>query len=78
MNNAHIVPGFKTDHSMIQLFLTKGSHPRGRGFWKFNKCLLKDLNYVNTIKSEIKETIEQSQNLNPLMLWDFFKVSYLR
>ena len=58
---------------MTQLFLTKGSHPRGRGFWKFNTSLLKDLDYVNTIKSEIKETIEQNQNLNPLILWDFLK-----
>ena len=58
---------------MMQLFLTKGNHPRGRGFWKFNTSLLNDLNYVNTIKSKIKETIEQNQNLNPLMLWDFLK-----
>ena len=30
VNNVHIVPGFKTDHSMIQLFSTKGSHSRHR------------------------------------------------
>ena len=25
------------------------------------------------MKSKIKENIEQNQNLNPLMLWDFLK-----
>ena len=30
VNNVHIVPGFKTDHSMIQLFSTKGSHSKHR------------------------------------------------
>ena len=51
VTNAEITPGFKTDHSVVQLSWTKGSQPRGRGFWKFNTSLLID--YVNLIKSEI-------------------------
>ena len=31
------------------------------------------MDYVNAIKSEIKETIEQNQNLHALLLWDFLK-----
>ena len=71
VNNAEITPGFKTDHSVVQLSWTKGSQPRGRGFWKFNTSLLID--YVNLIKSEIKGTIEQNQNLDPMLLSDFLK-----
>ena len=73
VNNAEIAPGFKTDHSLVQLSLIKGNQPRGKGFWKFNSSLLSNLDYVNAIKSEIKETIEQNQNLHALLLWDFLK-----
>ena len=73
VNNAEIAPAFKTDHSLVQLSLIKGNQPRGKGFWKFNSSLLSDLDYVNAIKSEIKETIEQNQNLHALLLWDFLK-----
>ena len=31
------------------------------------------MDYVNAIKSEMKETIEQNQNLHALLLWDFLK-----
>ena len=60
VNNAEIAPSFKTDHSFVQLSSVIGNQPRGKGFWKFNSSLLSDLDYVNAIKSEIKETIEQS------------------
>ena len=77
-NNAEIAPGFKTDHSLVQLSLIKGNQPRGKGFWKFNSSLLSDLDYVNAIKSEINETIEQNQNLHALLLWDFLKFQIRR
>ena len=35
--------------------------------------LLRDLDYLNLIKSEIKEIIEQNQNLDPMLLSDFLK-----
>ena len=33
---ADIVPGYKTDHSMITVRLSLHSIPRGPGFWKLN------------------------------------------
>ena len=65
VNNTEIAPGFKTDHWLVQLSLIKENQPRGKGFWKFNSSLLSDMDYVNAIKSEIKET-EQNQNLHAL------------
>ena len=58
---------------MVQLFLSKGNHPRGRGFFKLNTSLLKDLQFVNEIKTLISDTLTENQNLRPLLLWDFLK-----
>ena len=41
-NLAHIVPGYKTDHSMILLKIASHYNRRGRGFWKLNTSLLKE------------------------------------
>lgn len=37
-----ILPGYKTDHSLITLTLSTRSNPQGPGFWKFNKFILSD------------------------------------
>ena len=35
--------------------------------------LLKDIDYVDFINSDIKERIQQNKNFNPVVLWDFMK-----
>ena len=40
VSSANILPGFKTNHSMITLNISLHSNPRGRGFWKLNTSLL--------------------------------------
>lgn len=42
ITQADIIPGFKTDHSMITLCLSLHSNPRGKGFWKLNTSFLSD------------------------------------
>ena len=39
VTNAEISPGYKTDHSMITIFIISNTDPRGRGFWKLNTLL---------------------------------------
>ena len=34
VTKADILPGFKTDHSLITLHVSKNKNPRGPGFWK--------------------------------------------
>ena len=41
-SDTDIIPGFKTDHSMITLNLSLHSNPRGNGFWNLNTSLLTD------------------------------------
>ena len=51
--------GYRTDHSFIGVEINLEESNRGKGFWKFNTSLLKDKEYVTTVKAEIKKTIEQ-------------------
>ena len=48
---------------------------RGPGFWKFNDTLVYDVDYVNAIKSLIKDLRnEYAQIENHSLLWDLFKM----
>ena len=53
-----ILPGYRSDHSRVSLRLSLSSQPRGRGLWKLNCSLLKDLNYLDMVKQTISETIK--------------------
>ena len=50
---SNILPGYRTDHSLISLSLSFNNNERGKGFWKFNTSLLHDGEYVKLIKSVI-------------------------
>ena len=72
-----IVPGYKTDHSMITLRLSLHSNPRGPGFWKLNTSFLTELEYINQIKTTIQETYDEYKNdesVNPSLLWEMIKL----
>ena len=53
--NAYITPGYKTDHSIIELHLRISEFERGKGFFKFNNSLLRDPAYVNKVKQIITD-----------------------
>jgi len=42
ITQADLIPGFKTDQSMITLSLSLLSNPRGKGIWKLNASFLSD------------------------------------
>ena len=44
-----IIPGFKTDHSIVQLELCLNQLSKGPGYWKFNVSLLRDRDYLDQI-----------------------------
>ena len=76
-NLADILPGYKTDHSMIQLTIVLHHNPRGRGLWRLNTSLLKDEEYVEQIKIVIEQTrkeYELDDTANPSLLWDVIKM----
>ena len=50
---ADILSAYKTDHNTIELTINISNHPRGKGSWKLNNELLKDIELTNLIKEEI-------------------------
>ena len=78
-NSTHtdIIPGFKTDHSMITLYLSLHSNPRGNGFWKLNTSLLDDTIFVEKIKETIQKTASEYKDdelVSPALLWEMIKL----
>ena len=75
LQNTDIKPAIKTDHSIITLsFNIKDTQMRGRGFWKFNKALLKDKIYIEKINkciTELKEKYKDTEDKS--LVWDTIK-----
>ena len=57
VHNVDILPGYRTDHSLISLTLNLNKINRGPSYWKFNNCLLKIEGFVSQIKKTIKNTV---------------------
>ena len=49
--------GYKTDHSIVQLQVCYTNNPRGPGYWKFNKLLLHDKQFVNKANKIIEQAL---------------------
>ena len=72
--NCTINPGFRSDHSIVNLKLELfDTQKRGKGYWKFNNKLLTDDVYINLIKKEIMEIKKQNFFSNKNTAWEFFK-----
>lgn len=59
VDEANILPGYKTDHSIISLSLDFGKFQKGHSYWKMNNSLLKDSTYIEEVKSKIKSVKQQ-------------------
>ena len=59
VKDVKILPGYRTDHSYIELELQITKFEKGKGFWHFNNSLLKDTVYVNKVKEIILKTKEE-------------------
>ena len=62
IRNADILPGYKTDHSLITIHLANNNNPRGLGFWKLNTSFLLDDEYVDLIKKTIDNVANEYRN----------------
>ena len=54
---ARVIPGYRSDHSMVTLEFSLTDLKRGKGYYKMNVSLLKDSEYHGKIKETIKETL---------------------
>lgn len=67
LHSVSILPGYRTDHSIIELQLKFNNFTKGKGFWRFNNSLLRDPTYVQKVKDTIAETeLEYREQGNPV------------
>ena len=57
ISEAKIIPGYRSDHSMITMQLNLTKQKRGKGFYKMNTSLLKDKTYIQIIERTVRDTI---------------------
>ena len=57
VSNSDIIPGYRSDHSIIKLDISINKFERGKGTWKFNTSLLKLPEYLTLINSIIENLI---------------------
>ena len=55
----NINPGYRTDHSSVELELRLSDFTTGKGFWKFNNLLFKDKKYIAQVKETIHSVIQK-------------------
>ena len=65
-----IIPGYRSDHSIIEINVTTYKFIRGKGLWKLNTSLLKDSDFLTlvnkTIDTEITNYALPIYNINTL------------
>jgi hypothetical protein len=66
IDSSVIKPGYRSDHSIVELNLKLSNHPKGRGIWKFNNSLLKDEIYNEEINQTVNNTLSQYKDRNSL------------
>lgn len=59
VSDSDILPGYRTDHSLITVTFEVGREIKRSSLWKFNSSLLKDINYTNEIKNVITAVAEE-------------------
>ncbi|CAG2224184.1 E3.1.11.2 [Mytilus edulis] len=53
---------YRSDHSLILINLKFSSQIRGKGTWKFNDSLLKETEFIEKVKGDIKTVIEEYES----------------
>ena len=57
IRDVDIKAGYRSDHSILELNIYLNKFEVGKGIWKFNTHLLKDMEYINLINKSIQEEI---------------------
>ena len=55
INSCRIMPGYRSDHSRLDIELRMDSFIKGKGIWRFNCGLLKNVEYINNVKKWVNE-----------------------
>ena len=75
IDKCEIIPGYRTDHSIMKLEITVSQFKQGKGIWKFNTALLKNQEYLSLINNAIREEI--CKYAFPIYNQKFLETDYL-
>ena len=64
-----------TDHRMVISNFIFSTFKRGKGMFKLNTSVLKDIEYCRIIIREIHKTQLEYNNVNPHLLWEMIKIN---
>lgn len=75
MKDVAIKSGYRSDHSIITLDINKSSYKeKTNSFWKFNNSLLRDKDYVQTVKTCILNIKNSTPHLYITMkIWEIYR-----
>ena len=72
---SNIKPGYKSDHSIVELNFDFIQQKRGPGYFKLNNSLLLEPNYQNNIRKCINDIVNINSNANTNTIWEIIKGS---
>ena len=70
--------GFKTDHSMFCMNISTQENARGPGYWKFNKLMLHDIEFVNQTNEIIENAKTRFPDTTPEKRWQCCKSDLIK
>ena len=67
------MPGYKSDHSFVELIIAMDNQVKGKGLWKFNTMHLEDPEFTFKIKNVIEKAQTKYVSCDPSMKWELTK-----
>ena len=77
ITEANIVPGYRTDHSMITFRISTAQNPRGPGYWKLNTHHQTETQYTELIRKTIADVCKEYEGqseVDEILLLDVIKM----
>ena len=75
INKVNIKPGYRTDHSIVEMKINFSFHKRGPGYWKLNNSLLYDEEYLKSINKLINIEMENVKIGEYRKRWELLKLA---
>ena len=69
-----LYPSFLSDHSPAEIFINLEEFKRGKGLWKLNCSLLRDMDYIDLVNKTIINTVDENKNIDYVLLWEMIKL----
>ena len=75
VDHVKVNPGYKTDHSMVELIFTFEPYKRDPGYWKMSNSLLSDMAYVERINDILDRELSNVCSGNFKQAWEVTKLT---